>query len=245
LQTVQQQRAVNDEVYQALGKIAASQGDPQAQMQEYAKLARRYHSNRQFENAVAVLREMANLNPDDPAVHSEMAEIQIARGMLDEGLSEYRQLADILVRHGHLREAASVYQKMSEVAWGVGNQADGLMYLRQAIQYATDDMQLRQQYVQYCLEMKNVPDAIEQQVVVARYYFASRQTKEAVAALQQLIAMDKTNFEAYDLLGQTYYSVGEYEQAARVYRNLAKVDPSNQMARARLQELQAVRSQMG
>jgi tetratricopeptide (TPR) repeat protein len=245
LQTVQQQRAVNDEVYQALGKIAASQGDPQAQMQEYAKLARRYHSNRQFENAVAVLREMANLNPDDPAVHSEMAEIQIARGMLDEGLSEYRQLGDIHVRHGHLREAASVYQKMSEVAWGVGNQADGLMYLRQAIQYATDDMQLRQQYVQYCLEMKNVPDAIEQQVVVARYYFASRQTKEAVAALQQLIAMDKTNFEAYDLLGQTYYSVGEYEQAARVYRNLAKVDPSNQMARARLQELQAVRSQMG
>jgi tetratricopeptide (TPR) repeat protein len=245
LQTVQQQRAVNDEVYQALGQIAARQGDPQAQMQEYAKLARHYHSNRQFENAVAVLREMANLNPDDPAVHSEMAEIQIARGMLDEGLSEYRQLGDIHVRHGHLREAASVYQKMSEVAWGVGNQADGLMYLRQAIQYATDDMQLRQQYVQYCLEMKNVPDAIEQQVVVARYYFASRQTKEAVAALQQLIAMDKANFEAYDLLGQTYYSVGEYDQAARDYRNLAKVDPSNQMARARLQELQAVRSQMG
>ena len=245
LQTVQQQRAVNDEVYQALGQIAARQGDPQAQMQEYATLARHYRTNKQFENAVAVLREMASRNPDDPAVHSEMAEIQIARGMLEEGLSEYRQLADIHVRHGHLREAASVYQKMSEVAWGVGNQADGLMYLRQAIQYATDDMQLRQQYVQYCLEMKNVPDAIEQQVVVARYYFASRQTKEAVAALQQLIAMDKTNFEAYDLLGQTYYSVGEYEQAARVYRNLAKVDPSNQMARARLQELQAVRSQMG
>ena len=57
--------------------------------------------------------------------------------------------------------------------------------------------------------------------------------------------MDKTNYEAYDLLGQTYYSVGEYEQASRVYRNLAKVDPQNQIARARLQELQAVRTQMG
>jgi tetratricopeptide (TPR) repeat protein len=245
MQTVQRQRAVNDEVYQALGQISARQGDPQGQMQEYAKLARHYRSNRQFENAVAVLREMANVSADDPAVHSELAEIQITRGMLDEGLSEYRQLGDIHVRHGHLREAASVFQKMAEVAWGVGNQTEGLTFLRQAIQYATDDMQLRQQYVQFCLEMKNVPDAIEQQVVVARYYFASRQTKEAVAALQQLIAMDKANYEAYDLLGQTYYSVGEYEQAARVYRNLAKVDPQNQMARARLQELQAVRSQMG
>jgi tetratricopeptide (TPR) repeat protein len=245
IESVQRQRAVNDEVYQALGQISARQGDPQAQLQEYAKLARHYRSNRQFENAVAVLREMIGIAPDDPAVHSELAEIQITRGMLDEGLTGYRQLADIHVRHGHLREAASVYQKMSEIAWGVGNQTDGLTYLRQAIQYATDDMQLRQQYVQYCLEMKNVLDAVEQQVVVARFYFASRQTKEAVAALQQLIAMDKANYEAYDLLGQTYYSVGEYEQASRVYRNLAKVDPQNQMARARLQELQAVRSQMG
>jgi cytochrome c-type biogenesis protein CcmH/NrfG len=80
--------------------------------------------------------------------------------------------------------------------------------------------------------------------VIARFYFASRQTKEAVAALQQLIGMDPHNYEAYDLLGQTYYSVGEYEQAARVYRNLAKVDPTSAMARARLQELQAVRAQM-
>jgi Flp pilus assembly protein TadD len=80
--------------------------------------------------------------------------------------------------------------------------------------------------------------------VIARYYFASRQTKEAVAALQQLIGMDPHNYEAYDLLGQTYYSVGEYDQATRVYRNLAKVDPNSPMARARLQELQAVRAQM-
>ncbi|HET8905451.1 MAG TPA: tetratricopeptide repeat protein, partial [Ktedonobacterales bacterium] len=243
--SVQTQRAVNDEVYQALSQIAAHQGDPQGQLQEYAKLVRQYRGNRQHENALAVLREMAKIAPDEPSVHSELAEIQIARGMLDDGLSEYRHLADIHVRHGQLRDASVVFQKMSEVAWGVGNQGDGLAYLRQAIQYATDDMQLRQQYVQYCLEMKNVPDAIEQQVVVARYYFASRQTKEAVAALQQLIAMDKANYEAYDLLGQTYYSVGEYEQASRVYRNLAKVDPQNQMARARLQELQAARSQMG
>src|SRR6185312_6302386 len=61
IDSVQKQRAVNDEVYQALGQIAARQGDPQAQMQEYAKLARHYRSNRQFENSVAVLREMAKL----------------------------------------------------------------------------------------------------------------------------------------------------------------------------------------
>jgi tetratricopeptide (TPR) repeat protein len=133
---------------------------------------------------------------------------------------------------------------MAEIQWGTSNQREALGLLGQAIQYSTDDMSLRQQLVQYCLEVGSMPEAVEQQTVIARYYFSSRMTKEAVAALQQLIGMDPHRYEAYDLLGQTYYSVGEYEQAARVYRNLAKVDPSSQMARARLQELQAVRAQM-
>ncbi|HEY7975803.1 MAG TPA: tetratricopeptide repeat protein, partial [Ktedonobacterales bacterium] len=150
---------------------------------------------------------------------------------------------DIYIRRGALPEAAQVYQRLAEIARTANGHEDALNLLRQAILYAADDMSLRHQFVQYCLEIGRNAEAAEQQTVIARYYFASRQSREAVAALQQLIAMDKLNFEAYDLLGQTYYSVAEYEQAARVYRNLAKVDPSNQLARVRLHELASVRSQ--
>lgn len=244
LQAVQDQRPINNEVYQALAEVSARQGDSQAALQEYAQLVRQYRNNRQVENAITVLKEMARLAPDDPAVRSELADIHISRGLLDEGVAELRHLADIHMRRGQLKDAAQVYQRMAEIDWGMENRNEALSLLRQAIQYATDDMALRQQFVQYCLEVGKAPDAVEQQTVIARFYFASRQTKEAVAALQQLIGMEPHNYEAYDLLGQTYYSVGEYEQAARVYRNLAKVDPNSAMARARLQELQAVRAQM-
>jgi tetratricopeptide (TPR) repeat protein len=236
----------NDEVYRVMAEVSARQGDTQAMMQEYAQLVRHYRSNRQVENAVTVLREMARVASDDPAVHSELADIQIQRGLLEDGVTELRQLADIYLRRGQLRDVAMVYQRIAEITWGVGHQEEALNLLREAINYATDDMSLRQLLVQYCLETsspQSIREATEQQTVIARYYFASRQTKEAVAALQQLIAMDRNHYEAYDLLGQTYYSVGEYEQAARVYRNLAKVDPNNQMALARLAELQSVRSQ--
>ena len=244
LQSAQQQRPYSDEVYQALARISAHQPDPQLALQEYAQLVRQYRSNHQQENAVAVLKEMARIAPDDPAVHSELADIHITRGLLDEGLAQLRQLADIHTRRGQLKDAATVYPRMADIDWSSGEQSEALNLLRQAIQLSTDDMSLRQQFVQYCLETGKGAEATEQQTVIARYYFASRQTKEAVAALQQLIGMDPHNYEAYDLLGQTYYSVGEYEQAARVYRNLAKVDPNSAMARARLQELQAVRAQM-
>ena len=239
-----QRPSYTDEVYQALAEVSARQGGTPAALQEYAQLVRHYRNNRQVENAVTVLKEMARLAPDDPAVHSELADIHVSRGLLDEGLAELRALGDIHTRRGQVKETAQVYQRMAEISWGMDNREAALNDLRQAIQFAAEDMALRQQFVQYCLEVGRASEAAEQQTVIARYYFASRQTKEAVAALQQLIGMDAHNYEAYDLLGQTYYAVGEYEQAARVYRNLAKVDPSSQMARARLQELAAVRSQM-
>ncbi len=244
LETVSQNRTRNDEVYTLIAEVAARRSDRAGQLQEYAQLVRQFRSNRQVENAVLILREMQRLSPDDPAVRSELADIQVSRGQLDEGASELRALADIYIRRGALAEASQVYQRLAEIAWNAGSHEESLGQLRQAIQFATEDMALRHQFVQYCLEIGRNADAVEQQTVIARYYFASRQSREAVAALQQLIAMDKSNFEAYDLLGQTYYSVGEYEQAARVYRNLARVDPTNQLARVRLQELASVRSQM-
>ncbi|MFI5272599.1 MAG: tetratricopeptide repeat protein [Ktedonobacterales bacterium] len=239
-----QPRAYNDEVYRELAAISARVGDPQAAQQEYAQLARHYRANRQTENALVVLKEMARVAPDDPGVHGDLAEIQISRGMLDEGTAELRALAGIHTRRGQLREAAAVYLRMAEVAWGTGERDDALNMLRQGMQLATGDITLCQQFVQYCLEVGRNAEAAEQQEVVARHYFSARMTKEAVAALQQLIGMAPQNYDAYDLLGQTYYSVGEYEQAARVYRNLAKVNPASQTARQRLQELQTVRSQM-
>ena len=64
------------------------------------------------------------------------------------------------------------------------------------------------------------------------------------SALQQLIAIDRSNFDAYDMLGQTYQEVGEYEQASRVYKNLAKANPGNTVARERLAALQELRAHM-
>ena len=45
------------------------------------------------------------------------------------------------------------------------------------------------------------------------------------------------------MLGQTYQSVGEYEQASRVYKNLAKANPNGTIAKERLATLQELRTQ--
>jgi tetratricopeptide (TPR) repeat protein len=245
LQSVKDQRPYNDEVYRMLAEVFARQGDVSGQLRELRELARHYRAKKMVENATTVLHEMARLAPEDPEVRSELADIHIQRGLLDEGLSELRHLTDIYMRRGALKEAAGVFQNMAEISWNIDRRDDAINLLYQAIGYATDDMGLRRSLVQYCLEIGRVQEAAQQQAQIAEYYYKARQTKDAVEALQQLIAMDKQNLNAYEMLGQTYAAVGEYVQAERVYRNLLRVDPSSELARARLAELQTVRARMG
>jgi tetratricopeptide (TPR) repeat protein len=235
-------RGYGDEVYRALAEISAKQGDPQGQLREYALLVRHYRTNKQVESAITVLREMIRVAPDDPTIHGELAEIFIARGLLDEGLAELGQVAEIQVRHGQLPEGATVYQRMGDISWEMGNRDNAIALLYQAIGYAPEDMVIRRTLVQYCLLIPRLQEAAQQQQQIAEYYYKSRKTKDAVEALQQLIALDKQNISAYEMLGQTYAAVGEYPQAERVYRNLARIDPTSELARARLQELQSMRT---
>src|SRR5262249_49521591 len=121
---VTQQRPLSGEAYQALAEVAARVSDPAQAMQEYAQLVRQYRNNRQVENAVTVLKEMVRIMPGEPAVHSELADIHISRGLLDEGRAELRALADIHTRRGQLKDAAQVLQRMAEISWGMGNQSE-------------------------------------------------------------------------------------------------------------------------
>ncbi len=111
-------------------------------------------------------------------------------------------------------------------------------------------MELLREVVSFCLQQRQAQpqqsskfqqEAVKYQTIIARNYVDTRQVKEAVAALQQLISIDRNNYDAYDMLGQAYQSVGEYEQASRVYRNLSKVNPGSTIARERLAALQSMR----
>ncbi len=222
--------------------VASARAEMSGSLQEYAQLVRHYRANKQVEMAIDVLKKMCAMAPGDPAPHAELGDIYISWGLLDEGLSELRMEVELHLHAGESAEAARVLQRIAAIYWDMNNREESLSAFRQVIQLIPDDMQARMEMVQYCLQAGRREEATQHQATIARHYFASHETKEAVAALQQLIAMDKSNFEAYDLLGQTYSEVGEYEQAVRVYRNLAKVDPTNAIAFERMRQLQELQA---
>jgi len=242
LRRLKQTTTYQDEVTSALAEISARQGDIQNALQEYADLVRHYRSKRQTENAMSVLNEMVRMAPEDPRAHDDLADIYVNRGLLEEGIAELRLLANIYQRRNQLEEAAGALQRIGNIYAEMGNTEEALINLRRAVELVPDSLELLREIVGFCLQLGHTQEAAQYQVVIARHYFDTQQVKEAVAALQQLITIDRNNYEAYDLLGQTYQSVGEYEQASRVYRNLAKVNPENAIALERLANLQGLRA---
>jgi tetratricopeptide (TPR) repeat protein len=242
MRQLKQTRPTQSEVASAMAEISSRQGDIGSALQEYMDLVRHYRNNRQGDNALSVLNEMVRLAPQDPRAHDELADIYLNRGMLDEGIAELRLLADIHLRNGQNDEASAAIQRMGNIYAEMGNPDDALAALCRAAELNPNSMDLLREVVSLFMQQGRNREAARYQSTIARHYFETQQVKESVAALQQLIAIDRNNYDAYDMLGQTYQSVGEYEQASRVYRNLAKVNPSSPVARDRLATLQNLRS---
>ena len=255
LRQLKQSQPVQNEVASTLAEISSRQTDINGALQEYMDLVHHYRGNRQADSALSVLNEMVRMAPQDPRAHEELADIYINRGLLDEGIAELRLLADIYLRRNNLEKAGAALQRVGNIYAEMGNNEEALSSLRRAAELSPDSMDLLREVVSFCLQLarqmerQNEREAdryqsigAEYQFTIARHYFETKQVKEAVAALQQLITIDRTNYNAYDMLGQTYQSVGEYEQASRVYKNLARVNSGSSIARERLAALQELRT---
>ena len=252
MRKVKQARPGQNEIASTIAEISArQQGDVEGALREYMDLVRHYRSNRQTDNALGVLNEMVRLAPQDPRSHEELADIYINRGMLDEGIAELRLLADIHLRYNRMDDAGAAIQRVGNLYVEMGNNSEALVNLCRAAELKPNSMELLREVVSFCLQQRQAQpqqsskfqqEAVKYQTTIARHYVDTRQVKEAVAALQQLISIDRNNYGAYDMLGQAYQSVGEYEQASRVYRNLSKVNPGSSIARERLAALQSMRA---
>jgi tetratricopeptide (TPR) repeat protein len=243
LRQLKQTTPQRDEVSTALAEISARQGNIDSALEEYLELVRSYREKRQLDNALSVLKEMIRLDPQDPRAHAELGEIYIVRGHLEEGISELGLLVDIYLRRNLFEEAGDTLCRIGDIYAETGDSDKAFMNFRRATELKPNDMDLLREVVGYCCQIGRVHEASQYQSIIARHYFETNQVKESVAALQQLIALDRTNYEAYDMLGQTYQSVGEYEQASRVYKNLAKANPDGTVAKERLATLQQLREQ--
>ena len=188
---------------------------------------------------------MVPLTAQAPESHDELASSYIKRGLLNEAIAELRALAIIYLRNNQLQQAGATVRRIGKIHAEVGDMEEALTYLRHAVELVPTDLGLLHEIVGYYVQLGCTKDAAHYQEMIALHYFDTHQDTELLAALQQLIALERNNYEAYDMLGQAYQSLGQYEQAIWVYKNLAQVNPGSSLARERLAALQDLQRASG
>lgn len=94
-------------------------------------------------------------------------------------------------------------------------------------------LKLRHILVGLYLELGRKAEAVTELIAIARYCSHYRILPEMITALEQAIALDARNTDAYDLLGWAYTYMGDHEQAQHMRQVSKKITIENYRAQRR------------
>jgi tetratricopeptide (TPR) repeat protein len=127
------------------------------------------------------------------------------------------------------------------LSWSLGKHEESFATYHRLIALAPDDAGPRISLVNLYLQLGRITDAAEQQRAVVDISTRLGSPHEAIAALHQVIGLTPDDASAYYQLGELLQSMGEHQQAEKVYRRLVLMNPSDHIALEKLAQIAALK----
>lgn len=226
----------NRELHSELAELYFNQGQLSEALGELGELVTHYEETGKVEAMIEVLKEMAQLAPNNIGVRDKLSEIYLKRGMIDDGLKELDELAELQRKNGRLKDAVRSLQKAAETYWMMGRMEPAYELYDRIVRISPGDVEARQQLVNRHLMAGRVAEAIEEQRTIAQICLQSNNTQEAIAALHQVIGLAPEDTRAYFQLANVLSSTNEHYQAYRLYQRILRLEPNNEKAKALLEQ---------
>ena len=222
------------DVYFQQGKL----GDALAQLDE---LASHYENRQDLDRAIETLEYGTKLAPNNIAMVTRLARMQIRRGYLDKGVDGLNRAADLQRKAGQLKDAVASLQQAAEVHWTLGQQDKARTLYDKIVQIAPNDVEARQWLsFMYTLAGRTV-DAISEKKQIVRLLIQMRDFDNAIAEMHQIYGLDQNDTDNLYQLGDALMRRSEFEQAVRIYGRLAKMP---NVETERIEALQAAARRM-
>ena len=218
---------------QAYARLLIQRGAPQHARRILRQVAEVQQQQRDIRGYVQTLRELVVLAPDDAGVRDTFVHAAATLG-IEPALNLLEELALHLGTRGYRGAASALLQRATELALMSPPSWPRIPRLyEQLITFAPDDLTLRHAAVTAFIQIGQRDHAKAQLREIARLAIARNEPENALAALHQVVALDPQDPEGYHRLGELLVSLGEIEQAERVYRRLLALTPNDAIAKAR------------
>jgi tetratricopeptide (TPR) repeat protein len=223
-----------------LAELFAQVGELAQARQLLESLAQQLQARRDTRARLETLRHLLQLVPENRGVLDELVTGYTRIGLVDQAIAVLEQLAAKHAQSKRTEHAAELLYRAAELAT-LGQQWRVIPRLyEQLIALDPNDLDRRQAAVTAFVQTGQLGKAIEQLREITRVALARGEPEEALAALHQIVALDARNPDAYHRLAEVLVSLGELEQAERVYRRLLAIAPDDQVARTKQAALSAL-----
>jgi tetratricopeptide (TPR) repeat protein len=202
--------------------------------------AQEQQKRRDFRGRLETLRHLVQITPEGPAVLEELITGYTRIGMMKQAIALLEQLAATAAATRRRDAAVELLRRAAELAM-LGQQWEAIPRIyEQLIGLDPDNLDHRHAAVTAYIQTGQLRHAIEQLREIVRVALARGEPEEALAALHQVVALDPRNPDAYHRLAELLVSLGELEQAERVYRRLLVLYPDDPVAKAKQAALAAL-----
>jgi len=197
------------ELYRQLGLLSDA-------MQHFEKVAAHFHREGKTDEALATVRQLVDLDPDNVATRIKLAELYSKAEMVDEAVKEFGLACDFLRSHGRQDDFIKVAERL---LWHKPDNIElnrelATLYLRR------NDARRALQKLQVCFKA-NSRD-VETLALLAQAFQALDQKGKTVSVLKELARVLADN--------------GQQDQAAEVHRKILAFVPDDPDSRAFLGE---------
>jgi len=227
LEAAQQRSPCHEILCQRLADAYFRHGQLRDALEILDALVSHYRDEGQLEAMVVVLRRMAEMAPNNAKVKAYLIDAFLQRGFVAEARTEIVELADLDQRAGRITGATANLKRAADLDWTIGQADQAFALYERLVALMPDQTEHRYALVTLYLQMGRMADAAIHQRAIADQCLALGRTREAIAALHQLIGLMPTDPCAYQELGTALRLAGEYEQADRIAQRMLAISADN------------------
>jgi tetratricopeptide (TPR) repeat protein len=235
LQAAKAHAPYDREIYTQLAELYFLQGQLGAALVALDELISHYQDTGQIEKVIETLGTMSKLAPNNITVRQKLADTYLKIGYIDLGLAELELLAELQRKAGMVKDAVRTYQRGADIYWQMGQLREAFAIYERILHMAPGDVDARQQLIHLYIATGKMPEATREQKRIAEIYLQQKRSKDAIAALHELIALAPNDTESYYALAEVLAEQHEFGQAARLYGRLRRLEPTKDQQLAALQ----------
>ena len=193
--------------FNTLGDLHLKNGNKAKAIESYHQAANFFQQEGFALKALALYKKILNINPADNGALLALAELNEAKGLVNDAVSLYLAAADSLARGGEKEKYFGICQKI--------------------VSLSPSNIPLRTKLADLHLKEGRTSEALKEYFSIAQLSAEDGDTEQAISFYRKILGLEQSNRQALLELSSVYEKIGDSERAIAVIKESMHVLPGD------------------